>query len=147
MVLVDLTNVQSQGDTVPAGKYPVSVSKAELADTRSGGKMIKVQFKILEGPQENRVVFNQFNIQNASPEAQKIGLGQLKQMMIKFGHQNPNQLASVTELIGLKGQISVKIDDDDAYGPQARVTSYSQFQPTGGLDTSGPGTPKAGSPF
>lgn len=143
MSLLDLSGVSAQGDPVPSGQYLTVIEKAELADTRSAGKMIKVQFKIQEGPCENRIVFNQYNIQNASPQATQIGLGQLKQMMTKFGHPNPNQLASTQELVGLRGLIRVKVEEDGQYGPQARITSYATA-PTSGPVT---GAPSAKTPF
>lgn len=128
---LDLSNAQEQGTPIPAGQYHVSVEKADLADTKTGGKMIKVQFNIVEGDQEGRKIFNQYNIQNASPQAVQIGLGSLKSMMKAFKHPNPNRLESTAELVGLHGMIRTKIEEDGQYGPQTRVTSYTAVTASG----------------
>lgn len=137
---LDLSNVSEQGTPVPDGAYNVVVEKAELADTRSGGKMIKVQLSVIDGPHANRKIFNQFNIDNANAQAVQIGLGQLKGMMKAFGHPNPNKLTSTQELVGLKGVARVKVEEDPGYGPQARIKSYAA------LAGSGPVTGQAGAP-
>lgn len=124
---LDLSQAQEQGDPVPDGQYLVSVVKAEVVDTKAGGQMIKLQHKIAEGqPQQGRIVFDNFNIKNANPQATQIGLGQLKTMLKAFGHPNPNRLESTNELLGLKGLINVKVEADPGYGPQSRVKRYSK---------------------
>jgi hypothetical protein len=92
--------------------------------------MIKVQYKVTGPTQIGRVIFDQYNIENANPQAVQIGLGQLKGMMKAFGHKNPNRLESTEELLGLKGQVTVKtVDDGGAYGPQVRVRGYKPISP------------------
>ena len=128
--MLDLSNVVENNGPVPNGTYPVVVDKAEVANTKSGtGQMIKVQYKIREGAGSGRVIFDQFNIKNDNPKAVQIGLSQLKGMMKAFGHPNPNQLQSVTELLGLKGHVTTKVEEQDGYEPQARVRAY---KPAGG---------------
>lgn len=122
---LNLSGVQ-ENTPIPDGSYSVILNKAEVTPTKTGGTMIKVQLKILEGqPQAGRVIFDQFNIENANPQAVQIGLGQLKGMMKSFGHPNPNMLKSTEELLGLKGTVVVKtVDDGGSYGPQTRVRAY-----------------------
>jgi hypothetical protein len=122
---LNLEGVQ-ENSPIPDGVYPVILNSAEVAPTKAGGSMIKVQLKIQEGaPHAGRVLFDQFNIENANPKAAQIGLGQLKTMMKAFGHKNPNMLKSSEELIGLKGIVAVKVvDDGGSYGPQTRVRAY-----------------------
>lgn len=123
---LDLTGVQESGGTIPAGRYVCVVEKAEVAPTRSGGEMIKVQLKVCEqGPFFGRSIFDQFNIKNANPQAVQIGLGQLKSFMKAAGHPNPNRLESTAELQGLKVTAVTKVDNDPTYGENTRVKSYA----------------------
>lgn len=139
---LDLTNATEQGTPIPDGTYAVMVNKAEVADTKTGGQMIKVQLKVLDGqPQAGRVIFDQFNIKNANPQAVQIGLGQLKGMMKCFGHPNPNRLESTQELMGLRGQVTVKTESDAQYGPQSRVKGYKPL--TMNADATAAGAPVA----
>lgn len=145
-MLLDLTNVQATGGPVPAGNYNVVVEKAEVSPTKTGGEMIKVQLKILDGDQAGRNIFDQFNIKNANPQAVQIGLGQLKGMLKAFGFPNPNQLNSCADMIGLKGSVATKIEESPGYDPQARVKGYKAL--AGAAPVAGAvEAPKAANPF
>jgi hypothetical protein len=121
---LDLSTAEEQGTTIPDGTYSVVIEKAEVKLTKSGGTMISAQYKIKDGPHLNRNIFDIFNIENQNPMAVKIGLGQLKGMMKAFGHANPNKLQSTTELVGLKGMVTVKVEENEQWGPQVRVKGY-----------------------
>ncbi len=131
---LNLEGVTEQGLPVPDGNYNVIVEKAEVKDTRSGGKLIAVQLSVMDGPQANRKIFNQFNMENANAQAVQIGLGQLKGMMKAFGHKNPNRLESTDELVGLKGVVRVKVEEDPGYGPQARIKGYAALPTVGAVN-------------
>jgi hypothetical protein len=134
---------------IPDGSYNVIVNKSEVSPTKSGGTMIKVQMKITDGqPQAGRVVFDQFNIENANPQAVQIGLGQLKGLLKSFGHPNPNMLKSTDEMLGLKGTVAVKtIDDGGAYGPQTRVRAYKPLAAATTATAGAAPAAKASNPF
>jgi hypothetical protein len=124
MLGLDLTDVVATGAPVPDGTYPVVIEKAEVSPTKTGGEMIKVQFKINQGSLSGRNLFSQFNIKNANPLAVSIGLGELKGMLKAFGHPNPNRLESTSELVGLKGEVTTKIEEQAGYSPTARIRKY-----------------------
>lgn len=141
--MLDLSSVTATGEPVPNGTYPVVVEKAQIADTKTGGQMIKIQLKITGDVQGGRNIFDQFNIQNANPQATQIGLGQLKGMMKAFGHPNPNRLESVTELQGLRGLVVTKIEDSPGYGDQVRVKAYKPSVAQADSSLSAPVAPAA----
>ena len=58
----DLKEVQENGggnyEEVPLGKYEVKIDKMEIKETKKGDKlMLSVTFKVLDGPQKNRLIF------------------------------------------------------------------------------------------
>lgn len=129
MSWLDLTNdtVAEDSSAVPAGKYNVNVERAEVKDSKSGGQYISVMYRILSGPQENRVIFNMFNIKNANEKAVEIGRQQLKQLMIASG-KSDFSLGRVTDLEGLKCSVTTKVVTDD-YGEKAVVKGhYEPFE-------------------
>lgn len=132
MLNLDLTDVVENGGPVANGTYPVIVEKAEVSPTKAGGEMIKVQFKIITGPGAGRMIFDQFNIKNANPVATQIGLSQLKGLLKAFSFGNPNKLESTTQMVGLKGQVTTKIESSPGYDDQARVKAY---KPLGSVET------------
>lgn len=149
--MFDLSGVQENA-AIPNGSYSVIINKAEIKPTKTGGEMINVQMKVLDGqPQGGRVIFSSFNVKNANPQAVQIGLSQLKTCLKSFGHANPNMLKSVDELVGLKGIVTTKIQADEGYGEQARVTSYKPLTQNAAAPLAGPvapgATPQGANPF
>ncbi len=76
----DIDSVEPQGDfdTIPPGKYPVVIDKAEVKQTKKGdGSYVKFTMTVLDGPYRNRKLWPMINIANPEPTCVKIGLGQL----------------------------------------------------------------------
>lgn len=121
MIDLNLTEVTESGVAAP-GDYTVTCTEAEVRETKSGsGEYIKVKFET----ENSQVFFHNFNIKNANPKAQEIGLGQLKTFLRVGGKKDPNSLKDVMELVGLRCIIKVKVEDkQNEYGPQARITSF-----------------------
>lgn len=116
---------ESNGGVVPKGTYLVQVEKSELADTKSGGQMIKVQFNIVGEQQNGRKLFEQYNIANKNPEAVKIGLGKIKSLILASG-ANMSKFTSPDQLIGLECLVNVKTYEDE-YGEKNGITNYKKL--------------------
>jgi hypothetical protein len=130
--MFDLSNTKAQTgfDILPAGKYVCNVTNAELADTKSGGKMIKAELTVAVGEAKGRKIFTNFNVVNANPKATEIGLGQLKSLLVNSGYKNPDKLESVTALCGLTVGVKTKIRSDETYGDKAEVHYYFDAKET-----------------
>ena len=109
-------------EPLPAGWYNVTVSQAELKDTKSGtGQYIKLRYDVTGPTHQGRVVFGNLNIKNANSKAEEIGRTQLGDIMRAIG------LARVTDtdqLIG--GHICIKLDvkQDAQYGASNEVKGF-----------------------
>ena len=93
----DLKEVQENGggnyEEVPLGKYEVKIDKMEIKETKKGDKlMLSVTFKVLDGPQKNRLIFMNQVITSA------------------YGLHNSNEF-----LRSLKSGIDVIFDDYNQY--------------------------------
>lgn len=115
----------NNGGPVPKGSYLVQVEKAELVDTKTGGKMIKVQFNIVDENQNGRKLFEQYNIANANPQAVQIGLGRIKSLVLAAG-ANIAKFTSPDQLIGLECLVNVKVYEDGEYGEKNSITAYKK---------------------
>ncbi len=76
----DTNTVEPQGDfeVIPPDKYPVSIDKAEVVETKKGdGYYLKVCMTVLDGKYRNRKLWDNINIQNPSQVCVEIGLRQL----------------------------------------------------------------------
>lgn len=137
----NLDEVEAQSNLVPKGVYLVQVEKAELADTKSGGQMIKVQFNITGEQQNGRKLFEQYNIANENPIAVQIGLGQIKSLVVASG-ANLSKFQSPQQLIGLECLVNVKEYEDD-YGAKNAITNYKKLESVPGTGVSVDELPKA----
>lgn len=93
---------ESQGyDLIPDGWYRAKIKGAELKSTKANdGQYIAVQYQIESG----RVVFGNLNIKNRNPEAERIGLQQLGEVMGAIGLA---KIQDTDQLIG--GDLMIKV--------------------------------------
>jgi len=86
---LNLKNVEAKQtpnySALPKGTYTVVVSSADVKETKSGGHALNVAYKVAAGEHEGRLVFDFLNIQNKSPEAQRIAHERLKTIMWSTG--------------------------------------------------------------
>lgn len=109
-------------EPIPAGWYSVTVTGAEVKETKAGtGQYIAVRYDVTGPTHEGRVIFGNLNIRNPNPKAEEIGRQQLGDLMRAIG------LASVTDtdqLIGGRCQIKVAIQKSEEYGDKNEVKGY-----------------------
>lgn len=97
---------ESQGyDPVPDGWYNAQIKGAELKPTKANdGQYIAVQYSITGPTHAGRVVFGNLNIKNKNPEAERIGLQQLGEVMGAIGLA---KIHDTDQLIG--GVLQIKV--------------------------------------
>ena len=105
-------------DLIPEGWYNVSITKADLGQTKAGtGTKIDMRYDITGPSHEGRVVFGSINIRNQSQKAEEIGRQQLGEIMRAIGLA---KVEDTDQLIGGQIQIKIKIrkptDNDKANG-------------------------------
>jgi hypothetical protein len=96
---------------VPSGPYNAEVAKAEAVTSSTGKPMIKVQLRVIGGPHEGRLLFDQFVITAGNPNA----LSFFFEHMAAFGldrswfAQNPPMETVAATLMGRQVMVSVGI--------------------------------------
>lgn len=102
---------------VPRGTYECEVEQCLRKDTKAGGQMIEVTYRIVqEGEYKNSRIWDCHNVDHANPEVIKIGLQGLKRLAMAVGVSG--KLASPSELAvrGKTVQVSVEVRNDPSYG-------------------------------
>ena len=123
--MLDLTEVKTGNEVIPAGTYHVSLAEASVKETKDGtGEYINAKFQVMEGDYKGTTIYSMFNIKNKNPQATQIGHQQLKGFMTAAGFET-FLVKSVTDLEGSSAMAVVKNKTDD-YGEKA-VISY--FKP------------------
>ena len=75
---------------LPAGEYTCVITASELADNKSGtGSHLNVTLQVIEGEYADRMLWNNFNVQNSNPTAEKIGRAELAALCKAVGVMNP----------------------------------------------------------
>lgn len=115
-------------DVLPAGTYNVVASKAEMRNLNSGkGRALSLQFRVVDGPHINRVLFASLNVVHDNPTAQKIAQEQLSGLCHATGalKLNENNLHLLCEK---PVRVKVKIKRDEQYGDKNEITAYEAIK-------------------
>lgn len=95
---------------LPEGKYKVMVNDSDIKPNKAGtGEVLKVVFKVIEGPYENRLLFHYFNIKHTNSKAEDIGLAQLSSLCRASGLEKP--INDSEELHGRRSIVNVKQEE------------------------------------
>ena len=112
---------QPTRSVIPAGEYPAIIVASERVETKAGnGWFVKLQWQIVKGEMQNRVVFQNINV-GLSPEkkqAVQIAKGQLSEICRAVGVLNPKDSSELHNKLAL---IKVKVRVSDQYGDQNEV--------------------------
>jgi hypothetical protein len=111
-------------EPVPAGWYQCAIERAELKDTKSGGQMISVMYKILGPSHEGRTFFGNINIKNANPQAEEIGRQELGSIMRAA---NLPELTDTDQLMGVNLDVKTKIEKSEQYGDKNAPAGFRPF--------------------
>lgn len=118
----DLPESSGGFDPLPPGDYQARIADADVKKTKDGsGEYIKVRLDIIGPTHAGRVVFANFNIRNKSPKAEEIGRQQLGGLMRAIGLPT---LTDTDQLVGGNVTVSLKIRDDEKYGPSNEVKAF-----------------------
>jgi hypothetical protein len=129
-------------DPLPAGWYTVTITQAELKDTKAGnGQYIKLRYDVTGPTHQGRVVFGNLNIKNPNQKAEEIGRQGLGDIMRAIG------LAKVTDtdqLIGNSLSIKLDVKQDAQYGASNEVKGFKSV--SGSAAPAAASMPSAGAP-
>lgn len=138
MSLINFSNVKEQTPgfkPLPEGFYNVISDDAVIKQTKSGGEMINIKFRVLDGEYAGRFIFQSFTIKNDNPKAVEIGLSQLKSF-IRCAGLNIEVLNDVLDLVAGKVSAKVKIQPDTGYGEQNKISYFKELEAVKNYDSS-----------
>lgn len=108
-------------EPIPAGDYHMQVIESEIVQTKSGtGDQLVLTLEVIDGPHQNRRIWDRLNIRNANADAQRIAQRSLADLCQAIGLsalKNTEQL----HFRPFTGRVTIKQDKSGEYGPQNRV--------------------------
>ncbi|MFC5374008.1 DUF669 domain-containing protein [Brevundimonas faecalis] len=120
--------VSDDREIIPAGNYIAQIIESSLAQTKSGGTMLRLTWEILDGSLAKRRVWENLNIVNQNADAQAIAERSLKRICAAVGHAG---VLSDSDALHFKpAEISVAIQPPKGeYGESNTIKGY---KPVGG---------------
>ena len=130
----DFTEPSSDYSLMPDGDYPMRAVKIELKQNRAGnGHYFSVQFQITDGQYNNRIIFENFNVDHPNPEASRIGLEDVVKWLKATGCDQSGHLTEdvVYSLEGKTFIGSVKTESGkNGYADKNVVKGFSPVSPS-----------------
>lgn len=124
-------------EVLPAGDYDAIIVKSDLKDNAKGtGKLLNLELQIINGPAQNRKLWDRLNVVNSNPVAEQIAKGTLSAICRAVGVLTPRDSA---ELHNKPLRAKVAITKDTNGNPRNEVKGYSGRQ-------AGPGGPPPAAP-
>lgn len=121
--VADLPQERTGFDPLPAGTYVSMVTDSKEKETSKGGKMVVLEHTIQEGEYAGRIVFENLNIVNANPKAEKIAfeaLGELSHAIKLTG-----KLTNTEQLHNKRYQMVLEVEpakEYEAVNPETGAT-------------------------
>ena len=114
-------------EPVPEGWYFVSITGAEIKETKSGsGYYIRLRFDISGPTHQGRCVFANLNIKNSNPKAEEIARRDLAEIMRATGIDS---LQDTDQLIGEILSVKVVISPgNDGYAASNDIRGYKSSE-------------------
>lgn len=151
---VDLSNVEGRRsqDPIPSDWYKVRIVDSEMKPTSSGtGQYLEFTMEVVEGPYQNRKVFDRLNLQNPNQTAMEIAYSTLKEIYDACGvvrvddssqlHNIPMLAKVVVDPAGTDPKSGKSYDASNNVKKYAKVGEHQHS--TGNAPASGP-APVAG---
>jgi len=137
-------------DCIPAGDYDVIITSSAMEPTKDGkGKFLKLELQVLNGPFQNRKLFDRLNLVNANETAMKIARGMLSAICRAVGVLTPKDSSELHNK-PLTAKVAVKRADakyDEANEIKGYKPRGSTTAPTQNTAAGNPGQVASGSPW
>jgi len=109
-------------DPIPAGTYKLQVTESKLEEARSGegNQILTLTLEVLDGPYQNRKIWDRLNIINKNQTAQQIAQRALADLCLACGL---NSIKDTEELHfkPFTARVTIQPDKTGQYAPQNRV--------------------------
>lgn len=117
----DVPEDERQFDVLPAGDYHMQVIESEIKPTKNGsGEQLVLTLEVIDGPHQNRRVWDRLNIRNVNADSQRIAQRSLADLCLAVGITSLRNTEDL-HFRPFTGRVTIKTDKSGEYGPQNRV--------------------------
>lgn len=119
--------VNDDREIIAAGNYVAHIIESSLAETKSGGTMLRLTWEIIDGPLAKRRVWENLNIVNQNADAQAIAERSLKRICGAVGHQG---VLTDSEHLHFK-PVEITVAIQPAKGEYGESNTVKGYKPVG----------------
>jgi len=84
---------------LPEGKYEAVISDSDVKSTRNGsGRYVQLEFEVVSGEHRGRKIWGRYNIENANPDAVRIGRADFSALCHAVNVLNPSDTCELHNL-------------------------------------------------
>jgi hypothetical protein len=106
-------------DCIPPGEYVAEIVASDVTTTKAGnGEMLKLQFKVIEGSFEGRVIFDQLCYRHENATAQLIAQQRLKAICDAVGFKGNLQDSEDLHYQPMRIKVGIRKDKTGQYSDQ-----------------------------
>jgi hypothetical protein len=113
-------------DVLPVGEYDACLVDSEMKATSKGGKMLVLKLQILNGPYQNRLLWDRLNLENASSQTVEIARSTLADICKAVGVTEPKDSVELHNK-PLKIKVGIRPAKGE-FSEQNQVKSYKPRQ-------------------
>lgn len=85
-------------EVLPAGHYLAVIVASAMEPSKAGGRFLKLEWEIVDGPAKGRRLFSRLNLENANPKAVSIARAELSAICHAVGVLTPRDSAQLHAL-------------------------------------------------
>jgi len=110
-------------ELLPPGSYTVQIVQSEMKDTKTGGKMLSLEFEVLDGSAKGRRLWSNLNLVNANEKAVEIANRDLSAIC----HATGQMAVSDSDQLHFKPMVAtVAVEPGKGeYGPKNVIKGYA----------------------
>lgn len=115
----------------PAGEYTLRALDIEMKETKNG-KGINVEFVVVGGDQDNKKIFEFYNVMHTNQQTVEIALAHIKAWILACGQEAKGEL-KLSQILSLEGQafrakVGIEKDKTGQYDDKNKIKRYLEPQ-------------------
>jgi len=112
-------------EALPPGRYQVIVEEPRIKDNSKGtGRFASIRLSVQNDQYANRKIFDNFNIEHTSEQAQRIGRGQFARFLKAIDHPKLESEEEIFELADSIVDVEISRETDNRGREVNRVLKY-----------------------
>lgn len=119
---VNEKELENSFEPIPAGEYLAVIDSADYVENKKGtGMMLKLVYQIIDGPQKDKKIFENLNLEHTNKQAEEIARKSLNSIGVAVGVL---KIKDSAQLLNIPMKIEVTAKKSEEYGIQNNIRKH-----------------------